>query len=124
MKRTELQHRYFKTRSSENLKLFERQRNFCRRLYKTEKKKFFNNLDLNKITDNKLFWKTVKPVSDKGVNTTKISLVDGGKTVTEDKEVAKTLNQYFSTAVNSLDIIENKSLLTETENLKTILVFY
>ena len=36
---------------------------------------------------------------------------------TEDKEVAMTLNQYFSAAVNSLDIIENKSLLTETENL-------
>ena len=38
--------------------------------------------------------------------------------LTEDKKVAKTLNQYFSTALNSLDIIENKSLLAETENLK------
>ena len=37
---------------------------------------------------------------------------------TEDKEVAMTLNQYFSAAVNSLDIIENKSLLTETKNLE------
>ena len=37
---------------------------------------------------------------------------------TEDKEVAMILNQYFSAAVNSLDIIENKSLLTETENLE------
>ena len=63
--------------------------------------------------------KTVKPLlSDKGVNTIKISLVDRGKTVTEDKEFAKTLNQYFSTAVNSLDIIENKSLPTETGNLE------
>ena len=44
--------------------------------------------------------------------------MDRGKTVTEDKEIAKTLNQYFSTAVNSLGIIENKSLLTETENLE------
>ena len=43
--------------------------------------------------------------------------MDEGKTVTENK-VAKTLNQYFSTAVNSLDITENKSLLTETENLE------
>ena len=56
--------------------------------------------------------------SDKGVNTTNISLVDEGKIVTQDKKVAKTLNQYFSTAVSSLDIIENKSLLTETENLE------
>ena len=59
LKRTELQHRYFKIRSSENLKLFKRQRNFCSRLYKRERKKYFNNLDLNKITDNRLFWKTV-----------------------------------------------------------------
>ena len=40
------------------------------------------------------------------------------KTVIEDKEVPKTFNQYFSTAVNSLDIVENKSLLTETENVQ------
>ena len=55
---------------------------------------------------------------NKDVNTTKISLVDGGKTVSEDKKVIKNLNQYFSTAVTSLDIIENKSLLTKTENLE------
>ena len=42
--------------------------------------------------------------------------MDEGKTVNEDKEVAKTLNQYFSAAVNSFDIII--SLLTETENLE------
>ena len=48
---------------------------------------------------------------------TTVSLVDERKTVTEDKEVAKNLNQYFSTAVNTLDIIENKSLI-ETENLE------
>ena len=41
------------------------------RLYKREKKKYFNNLDLNKITNNKVFWKTVKPfLLDKGINTT------------------------------------------------------
>ena len=40
--------------------------------------------------------------------------MDGGKTVTEHKEIAKILNQYYNTAVNS----DNKSLLTETENLE------
>ena len=72
--------RYFKTRSSENFKLFKRQRNFCSRLYKRKKNKHFSNLDLNKITGNKVFWKTLKSLlSDKGVNTAKISLADGGK---------------------------------------------
>ena len=41
-----------------------------------------------------------------------------GKIVTEDKEGEKNLNQYFSTAVNSLDIIENKSYLIETVKLE------
>ena len=72
--------RYFKTRSNENFKLFKQQRNFCSRLYKRKKNKHFSNLDLNKITGNKHFWKTWKSLlSDKGVNTTKISLADGGK---------------------------------------------
>ena len=77
MKSTQQQHRYFKTVSSKNLKLFKRQRCFCSILYKRRKKKYFSNLDLNKITDNKLFWKTVMALlSDKGVNTTNISLVN------------------------------------------------
>ena len=37
MKKTELQHSYFKNRSSENLKLFKEQRNVCSKLYKREK---------------------------------------------------------------------------------------
>ena len=60
MKRTQLQRRYFKSRSSESFNAYKHQRNFCSRLYKRGKKKYLNNLDLNKITDNKVFWKTVK----------------------------------------------------------------
>ena len=98
---------YFKIRSSESLKLFKRQRNVCSRLYKREKKKYFINLELNKITKHQLLWKTTKPVlSDNGVNTTKISLISVGKTVTEDKEGVNILNQYNGTTVNCLDIIK------------------
>ena len=68
MKRTQLQLRYFKNRYSENFNAYKLQQNFCSTLYKSEKKKYFNNLDLNKITDNKVFWKTGKPLlSDKGI---------------------------------------------------------
>ena len=38
MKRTSLQHRYFKNKSSENFNAYKRQRNFCSRLYKIEKR--------------------------------------------------------------------------------------
>ena len=39
--------------------------------------------------------------------------MDEGKTVTEDREVAMTLNQYFIAAVNFLGIIGNTSLLEQ-----------
>lgn len=40
----------------------------------------------------------------------------GHKTVTtEDKDVARTLNQCFNTAINSIETNGNNSLLTDTE---------
>ena len=91
----------------------------CSRLYQREKKKYFNNLNLNKITDNAVFWKTVKLLLlDKGINTAKISLINYNKMITEDTEVANTLNMYFEIVVNSIAITENKHLLTETDNLE------
>ena len=75
MKRTQMQHQYFKNRSCETFNAYTHQRNFCRRLYKRENKKYFNSLKLNKITDNKVFWKTVKPLlSDTSINT--ISVIE------------------------------------------------
>ena len=45
--------------------------------------------------DNKVFWKTVKPLlSDKGINNTRISLINDNKMITKDTEVANTSN-YF-----------------------------
>ena len=53
---------------------------------KDKKKKYFNNLDLNKIIDNKVFWKTLKPLlSDKGINTTRIYLINDNKMINKDK---------------------------------------
>ena len=35
--------------------------NFCCRLYKKERKRFFNNLNPSFVTDSRVFWKTIKP---------------------------------------------------------------
>lgn len=50
---------------------------------------------------------------------TKISAVDGYKT-TEDKDIAGTLNQYYNSAVNCIEITENKSFLTGTKTLEDL----
>ena len=42
---------------------------------KREKRNYFNNLNLKEITDNKKFWKTVKPFLTKGDFHKKITLI-------------------------------------------------
>lgn len=61
-------------------------------------------------------------LSDKRINTTKISLVDGNKTLFEDKVVAVTLKQYFSYAVISIAIIKISYWLRNSEDLVEILI--
>ena len=55
---------------------FKKQKKFCSKLYKKERKKFYSNLELNEITDNKLFWKTIKPLlSEKCIQSSKYLLL-------------------------------------------------
>ena len=46
-------------------------------MIRREKKKYYNNLNLDKITDNKKFWTTIKPLfSDKNNSTRNITLIE------------------------------------------------
>ena len=71
-------------------RLYRKQKNFCRRLYKKGRKKYYTRLDIRKVTDNKKFWKTMKPfLTDKGINSDKITLIENDKVLDEDGEVAE-----------------------------------
>ena len=62
-------------------------------------------------SDNKIFWKTVKQfLSNKGDFCKQITLLEGEKFISENKEVAEKLNNYFENAVKSLDISEDRIL--------------
>ena len=77
MRRSELQTKYFKNGNVENLQTFKKQKNYCSRLYKKERKYYYETLGVNNITDNKKFWKTIKPLlGDKSSVSTKITLVN------------------------------------------------
>ena len=98
MKRSELATKYRSKPTVENQRAFKKQRNFCNRLYKKERKRYYENLDLNNITDNKKFWNTVKPfLSNKGKCSQKISLKEGEELITDDAEVANILIKHFVT---------------------------
>ena len=60
MKRSKLRNTFSKMRSSENWQNYKRQRNICSNILKSTKDKFFRTLNINEITNNRKFWKTVK----------------------------------------------------------------
>ena len=119
MQRSQLQNKYFRNRTRYNLNAYKHQRNFCARLCKKEKKDYYSNIQLCNVTDNKRFWKTVKPIlSDKGINNRKIILKSNENIITEDEEVANSMNLFFENAVSSLNIKENSLLLSQCKHLE------
>ena len=63
-------------RTPENNKAYRKQQNFCSRLYKKERRKYYSSFDIKKLhTDNKKFWETIKQFcfSDKGPNNQNIT---------------------------------------------------
>ena len=109
MKRSELESKYVKNKTSENLRSYKKQRNFCSKLYKKERKKYYERLDLNNVTDNKKFWKTVKPfLSDKVTTFPKISLVENDEIISDESKVANSFSNFFENAIHSLGIKTNE----------------
>ena len=91
-----LKNRYNKSSTAENWEAFCRHRNLCVKVFRNENNNFYKNLNISDITDNKKFWRTVRPVlSDKGRSHSKITLIENDMIVSNDKEVAETLNDYF-----------------------------
>ena len=105
MTRSRLRNKYLKNSNNTNKLNYTKYRNYCTKLFRKEKKRYYNNLDTKLITDNKKFWKTVKPMfSDKHVSNNKITLLEGDEIISRDKEVAETFNSFFTNAVNNLNI--------------------
>ena len=112
MLRSQLENKFFAHGSQRYWNALKKQRNYCTRLYKRERKRFYSDLNLKNITDNKKFWKTMKPLfGDKGVMKEKIVLIKNEDVISEDTDVAQTFNNFFEKTVDTLGIVENKLLL-------------
>ena len=112
MKRSYLEKIYLKKKTTQSLEKYKKQKNYCSRLYKKERKKFFNNLNTSFVNDNKLFWKTVKPFfSNKGSFGNKIKLVENDEVWHDDSKIAEEMNNFFKNAVSTLDIKENSFII-------------
>ena len=92
-----------KQKGRRSAKLRER-RNLCVFLLRETKKSYCSTLNEKNLIDNRKFWKTVKPMlSNKLVSSEKFTLVENKKIITDDREIAKTLNEFFLITSNTLN---------------------
>ena len=105
------------TRSSKKVKMHtESKKSFVSNVLK--KKKNYNNLDVKQITDNKNFWTSVKPLfADKGLKSKNIIMIENEKIISDVKEIAKTMNNFFTNTVKNLNIEEVENNLTRFDNI-------
>ena len=103
VRRSQLQTKYFKNKSQNDYLAFKKQRNFCSKLYKKERKNYYNSLDIKNITDNKQFWKTIKPfLSEKIKTTSKIKLKDKIKSYLTMIKLLKNLVHFLKMPLSLL----------------------
>ena len=106
MNKSRLQNRYLTLRTSESKIAYTKQRNYTVNLLGKEKKMYYNNLDLKNIRD-KQFWRNVKPyLSDKISESSKITLVNNNRILSDNKEICDIFNKFFVNVVPNLNIPE------------------
>ena len=114
----------YNNNSDRNLFAYKRQRNLCVKHLRKSKNVFYNNLNVKKITDNRKFWQTIKPnFTDKTLKDERITLVDGDKVMTEEKNLVKKFKDHFEKTVETLKIdrpilsdLSDDPVLNATEN--------
>ena len=107
MGRTRFRNNFLKHRTDENRKKYSKQRNYCVSLLRKTKRTYYGNLNGKEVTDNRKFWKTVKPfLSDKCPSNENVILVEEHEIISKDSEVAEVMNTFFSNIVSNLNIPE------------------
>ena len=106
MKRSMFKNKFNNNSCDANKLVYKMQRNYCSNLLNREKKKYFNNLDLNIFNDNKTFWQRIEPLfSDKkGGKQSKIIIIENDIVYTENQVIAEKLNNYFTDVIDNLNI--------------------
>ena len=95
---------------------YSKQRNICVALLRKTKRKYYKDLRLSDVNDNKKFWKTIKSLFGNKIKCkSQVALVEGNDLVTDDKVLAKTFNKFFVNVAATLGIKYEK-LLSNYDN--------
>ena len=106
MKRSQLKNKANKTKDPKDILKYKKQRNYVVKLNNQSKQEHFDSL--NPFLDSKPFWRSCKPYfSNKHLfGDSKIPLNENGETLTENMKIAKTLNTYFASVTDSLELFD------------------
>ena len=120
MHRSRLRNKFLRERTKESKVAYNKQRNICVSLLRKSKRDYFANLDTKIMKDNRKFWKTVNPLfSEKSYSKESISLINKDGLITENEDLAKTFNNFFSNIVNKLgieDVPDDESNLSNIDD--------
>ena len=90
--KSKLRNNYLKNKTDANRMLYKKQRHYCVSLLRKSKTNCYANLNEKKVSDNKLFWKVIKPsLSDKPCVKEQINLAEKGQILKTDFETAEVL---------------------------------
>ena len=102
---SKLKNIYNNYRTEDNWANNKKQSNFCFNLFRKTKTEYFQKLNVKDLSDNRKFWKTIKPFfSNKGLNSNKLMLKEINRLITEEKELATAMNTSFVSITESLDL--------------------
>ena len=102
---SKLKNKFNKERNHINWCNYKRQRNRCLSILRKTKKEYFNSWNIKQVSDNKLFWKSVKPFfSDKASNSSKITLVEENNIISDEEEIANIMNNYVINVTKTLNL--------------------
>ena len=88
-----------------NYQKFRKQRNYCvKLLIPTTKKDYYENININFITDNRKFWKYIKPSFSYKITTFSNFVIYDDVKISDENYVAEKFNSYFINIALNLDI--------------------
>ena len=130
MRRTRLRDKSIDSKTDANIIAYNKQRNYCVSLMQKEKRAYYSSLNMHDVTDNKTFWRKLKPLYSEKVNLqTKNLLVEKAndlsdpeisseveKVISNDMAIAETFNELFVNIVPSLKLSPKENYETDLGN--------
>ena len=112
MTRSRLKNTFNKNSSTKNWNSYKTKRNFWLKLLRQTKEKYFNNISVKKVSDNKTFWKCfflkLLFFSNKDLNSNNTLLVKGNEIVKDNGNIATIMNRYFTNITKNMNLKANK----------------